>query len=261
MKKQLLISALASLATASSCTKVVNIDLNKSNPQYVIEAAVSNLDTVQRVHITRSVNFSEKNEFPAVTNATVILEDMAGIKDTLKQTEPGHYTTGTIRGVAGHTYTLIILVDGKQFTATSTMPKGVQIDMLETVVQSSFGQQIKAPKVTFHQTASTANFYRYTVYRNGQLDNTLYIDNDLANEGLVVERVLPNADSSYKPGERVNVELQSISKEMYDYYFSLQQTIDQSSATPANPVTNINGGNVLGYFSAHTSDRRECTID
>lgn len=254
MKNTLLAIATISIFAASSCTKVVNIDLNKSNPQYVVEAEVTSGNMPSTVHLTRSVNFSEANNYPAVTNAVVILSDDASNVDTLIQETPGVYKSEKIKGVAGRTYNLQILVDGKNLTATSKMPQAVNIDMLKMVDQPSFGQQIKAPQVSFHEIKGVGNYYYFVVYRNGTRVRTLYIDNDLANDGTVVDRVLPDLDSAYRAGENVTVNLQSISKEAYDYYFSLQQTIGQSSATPANPVTNINGGNVLGYFSAHTSD-------
>lgn len=249
------------LSMMSSCTKVIDINLNKSNPQYIVEAELNNADTIQVVHITRSVNFSEVNNYPSVNNAIVVIESGPGNSDTLAQSEPGYYTTTKTKGIPGQTYTLVIFVDGRQFTATSTMPRPVSIDSLQTVVQPSFGQQIKVPKVTFHETAGVGDYYHYVVYRNHHRIKSLYIDNDLANDGAIMNRSLLDPDSTYQPGEHVEIELQSISKEVYDYYFSLQQTIGQSSATPANPISEIKGDNVHGYFSAHTADRRELIVN
>jgi len=48
----------------------------------------------------------------------------------------------------------------------------------------------------------------------------------------------------------VNIELHSIDPGVYKYWYSLDQGADGgSSASPANPVSNISGG-ALGYFSA-----------
>lgn len=244
----------------SSCTKVINIDLNDSNPQYIIEGEVTNAEALQTIRITRSVNFSDDNQYPAVVSAIVILSDDAGNSDTLKQEEQGLYETDKIKGVPGRTYSLQIFVDGNKFYATSKMPPAVLIDTLGISEQYSFGKQIKAPMVTFHEPVGEGQYYYYMVYRNHHRIKTIYIDNDQPNDGTIIERFLPDADSSYNSGDKVCVDLQSISKELYEYYFSLQQTIAQSSATPANPVTNISGGNVLGYFSAHTADRRKLIV-
>ncbi len=257
MKLTILSIATISAVFASSCTKVIDIDLNKSNPQYIIEGEVTNAEDVQTVHVTRSVNFSDENKYPAVTNAIVIISDDAGNTDTLTQDQPGYYKTAQIKGVPGRTYNMVVLVDGQKFEAVSTMPEPVLIDTLSIVEQSSFGKKIKAPIATFHEPAGAGHYYYFMVYRNHHRVKTIYIDNDQINDGAVFERFLPDADSSYNPGDKVCVDLQSITKEMYDYYFSLQQTIEQSSATPTNPVTNISGHNVQGYFSVHTADRRK----
>ena len=243
-----------------SCTKVIEIDLNKSNPQYMIEGEVTNAESIQTVRITRSVNFSDDNQFPAVTNATVVLSDDAGNTDTLKQEEPGYYKTDKIKGIPGRTYNLTVYVDGKIYNSSSKMPQAVVMDTMGISEQSSFGKQIKAPIVTFHEPQGAGHYYYFMVYRNHHRVKTIYIDTDQANDGSIVERFLQDIDSSYNSGDKVCVDLQSISKEVYDYYFSLQQTIGQSSATPANPVTNISGDNVLGYFSAHTADRRKLIV-
>lgn len=260
--KSISILMLAAFAVLNnSCTKVIDIDLNKSSPQYIVEAEVTNTDAPQTVHITRSVNFSDDNQYPAVTNATVILSDNTGNADTLLQDSPGYYTTSAIKGIAGRTYSLVVLVDGLKFySSSSTMPATVLIDTLDIVEKSVFGKKIKAPTLTFRDPAGVGQYYYFMVYRNHHRVKTLYIDNDQISDGVVISRFLQDADSSYNGGDKVCVDLQSITKEMYDYYFSLQQTINQSSATPANPVTNISGGNVLGYFSVHTADRRKLIV-
>lgn len=257
MKYSLLILAAIGLLLNSSCTKVVDIDLNKSNPQYIIEGEVTDAETAQVIHITRSVNFSDDNQFPGVTNAVVIISDDTGNRDTLLQDQPGYYKTDKIKGVPGRKYDLEILIDNHRFHASSRMPEPVLIDTVTMVERSSFGKQIIAPVVSFHEPKGTGHYYYFMVYRNHHRVKTIYIDSDQANDGSIVERFLQDADSSYNSGDKVCVDLQSITKEMYEYYFSLQQTIGQSSATPANPVTNISGGNALGYFSAHATDRRK----
>lgn len=69
-----------------------------------------------------------------------------------------------------------------------------------------------------------------------------------------MERSLPffgeDEEERIKAGDIITVEMQTIGKDVYDYFFSLDQTLSQSVATPANPVSNISG-DALGYFSAH----------
>jgi hypothetical protein len=46
---------------------------------------------------------------------------------------------------------------------------------------------------------------------------------------------------------------------VFDYFNSLALMNDGQSASPANPLSNIQGG-ALGYFSAHTVQRRTVII-
>ena len=77
---------------------------------------------------------------------------------------------------------------------------------------------------------------------------------DDAFEGTVNGRPLIFRGEEIGQGDTVTVELQTISPEVYDYYFSFLQLgsfgINQS-ATPSNPVSNIEGTDVLGYFNAY----------
>ena len=61
-------------------------------------------------------------------------------------------------------------------------------------------------------------------------------------------------------GDTVTVEMQCIDKTVYEYFNSFGNLgMGPSSSTPANPYTNLNGA-VLGYFSAHTSERKSVII-
>jgi hypothetical protein len=254
-----IIIASLSLLTLSSCTKVVDLDLKSAHPQYVIEGNISNAEAPGYVRITRSVNFNEEGSYPAVGNARVIISDDMGRSDTLKQTTPGYYST-SLQGIPGHTYGLSVLVDGKTFTASSTMPQQVAMDTLYALRESPFGEELTTPYIEYQDPKGSAGYYNFIVYKNDNRSRNLFIANDLFDDGLPTSQALRDFDSSYEAGDRIAVEMQSISKEMYDYYFSLQATLAQSAATPANPVRIIRGEDVMGYFSAHTSQKRAITI-
>ena len=260
MKYLLIITSAFSLLSFASCTKVIDVDLNSSNPQYVIEGNVMSGEGIQTVDITQSVNFSDESKYPAVTNATVIISDGTDNVDTLIQESPGHYQTAKIRGIPGHTYTMQVFVDGQEFLSSSTMPQLVTFDSLSLANESNFGTEIKAPVATFQDPLGMRNFYHFIVYKNDIRLKTIYLDNDLVNDGILVSTSLRESDTTYSSGDRLRIEMQCISQTMFDYYYSLQQTIGQSSATPANPISNISGKNVLGYFSAHTVQERELIV-
>ncbi|MFX8735733.1 DUF4249 family protein, partial [Acinetobacter baumannii] len=69
------------------------------------------------VKITKSVAFTQTNQYPAVTNAQVILSDNTGQTETLQYAGNGNYKTSAFVGQPGRIYTLTINAEGKQYTA------------------------------------------------------------------------------------------------------------------------------------------------
>ena len=49
------------LVAFTSCQKVINIDLNTTDPQYVIEGEITNEARPYQIKITKTVNFSESH--------------------------------------------------------------------------------------------------------------------------------------------------------------------------------------------------------
>ena len=130
--------ALLSLA-GLSCEKVVDIDLNSSDPHIVIEGNIDDSSVPSIVKLSQTVNYDEPNAFPPISGATITLLDNLGNADSLTESSPGTYSGSNIQGIPGRTYTLTVLADGKEYFATSTMPSPVQIDSL-TVSTRAFGR-------------------------------------------------------------------------------------------------------------------------
>src|SRR5687767_13594216 len=100
--------------TASSCQKVVDIDLNESNPVLVIEGNISDQPGPHIIKLTKTVNFDDPNNFPGVSGAVVTLSDDAGNSQILTETSPGIYQTTPSAGQPGSLYKLKVLHDGKE---------------------------------------------------------------------------------------------------------------------------------------------------
>ena len=72
--KQVLILGL-SILFFSSCQKVINVDLNAADPQYVIEANLYEGSHDFKVRITKTTSyFSSGGTIPVVNNASVTLQ-------------------------------------------------------------------------------------------------------------------------------------------------------------------------------------------
>ncbi len=256
MKSLHIISFIVALVYFSSCQKVITVDLNSTDPRYVIEANVVDGQPSNFVHITRTVNFDQDNVFPTVSGALVIITDKTtSLADTLKETVAGLYSTSKIVGISGHNYTLYVKADNHVFTSSAIMPEKIEIDTMYTSISGFRGEINIIPE--YNDPAEKGNYYQFAKYVNGVETADIYIRNDNLINGQTIRQPL-NArgpDSKLNPGDVVRIDLNCIDSATYQYFFTLQQTKNQNSASPANPATNITGG-ALGYFSVHTMDSK-----
>jgi Domain of unknown function (DUF4249) len=182
----------------------------------------------------------------------------------LTETSAGVYEAPTLTGIAGKTYTLQVNIGNgsKVFSAVSSMPQPANIDTIYVTNENLFGEIWKLANIEFRDPANGSNQYRFIQYINGVKTKQIFINNDDIADGrkFTIKLYLDldiNDEDKIKQNDVIQIEMMCIDAAMYRYWFSLQQgsTGISSSATPANPVTNIQGG-ALGYFSAHTSQTK-----
>jgi hypothetical protein len=245
-----------------SCQKVVDIEVNTSSSQIVIEGNLSNIRSTQYVKISRSVAYTSTNVYPPVSGADVRVTDNLGNSWKFNEsTFAGMYSFGPLRGQPGRTYTLNVVVEGKTYTGTSVMPDVVPVDSL-TLSTITFGSTTrKLVAINFTDPRGVQNNYRYILRINGRQNNRIYVDDDRLTDGnLIKEELFPGNDEEeeenddLKTGDRAEVEVQNIDKKVFNYWFSLRQQSrggPGGGTTPGNPPSNLSN-NALGYFSAHT---------
>lgn len=249
------------ILTSLSCEKVIDIKVKESDTKYVIEGVITNEPGSTKVYISRTNPFHTDNNFQNVSGAIVKIKDN-GVEVPLSETAPGVYESSLITGTPGHFYDLSVIINNELFTATSTMPQPVAMDTLY-IAPGPFGQ-FNFANVAYTDPAGINNGYRFVQYLNGVKDPRIFWENDEFNDG---ERVVILLDTgvdkkddprSIKSGDRVTIEMHTLDEALYKYWYSLRSGGGDgtgSTAAPANPVTNLTGG-ALGYFSAHTVDRK-----
>ena len=254
-----------------ACTENIQLDLNSSSPQIVVEGSVSTNGMAQ-ILITKSINFDQTNKFPSVDSLEVRLTDNLGNTELLKGNSAGLYTSNKIIGLVGRTYTLSVKTADKTITSVCAIPNPVKFDSLNLKAtagysRGSFGGNTAIPigtlytlKVKFNDPVNETNYYRFIEYKNGKSTGNIYVYDDRLNNGKTNDKSLMNFSRYLSKGDTVTVEMQCIDKTVYEYFNSFGNLgMGPSSSTPANPYTNLNGA-VLGYFSAHTSERKSVII-
>jgi hypothetical protein len=243
-----------------SCEKVVQVDLNKATPQIVIQGNITNEAGPYTVSITQSVPFDNDNVYPPVSGALVqITDNTAAITKLLTETSPGIYSTGSIIGAAGHSYSLKVQASGKEYTATTTMPAVVPFDSLTFYTNTFFGVTLTNPVPNYQDPAGVPNYYLFRQYINNKPLSGLFVFEDRLSDGRYISTQLFNDSSYIQKGDTVDVEMWCIEKNIFNYFNQIIESQGRGNtgpvAAPTNPVSNISGG-ALGYFSAHPVQRR-----
>lgn len=261
MKK---ISFLLPLIGLLSCEKEINIDLETAEPQYVIEGNISNADGPYFVSIFKSVAFSERNDFPPVSGALVVIRSSNNEVDTLKETGSGIYSTTTLQGKVETTYILQIESEGNSFNAQSTIPALTILDSIRFIDFSSpNGENSKAIVPVFQDPIDQANYYRFIQSKTSFRDNSYILFSDFTFNGNVNQRPIFSQDFEMNPGDTLSVEMRSLDPGTFLYFNALSRITGNGPnqvATPTNPPNNIKGTSALGYFSAHTSQSLEAVV-
>jgi len=264
-----LLSAITLALILSSCTEIIDISTNATEPQLVVEANIA-LNETATVFLSKSVGLNEPTNFEMVGGATVRITDNTGKTEILSEYN-GEYFTQTMKGEVGKTYTLKIESGTQTITSECKIPSYVPIDSF-MVVNSLFpggpqpiGNQ-SAPfyeiKLKYQDPVDQQNFYRIVVKYNGQIQDRNSIFDDRFTNGKLMESTVIIFNDSVKAKDKISIELQCIDKNVYNYFASMGSAGGPpgASSSPANPYTNLNGA-ILGYFSAHTVERKEWIIN
>lgn len=248
MKKYIALLAFGTLIL-SSCQKVIDLKLNTTAAEIVIQGTVYDQPGPFTVTISKTVNFDQSNLYPPVSDAIVSISDNLGITDTLKEISSGTYQTSKITGVPGTTYTLTVNIGDTVYMASSTMPSPIDIDSVY-VEKAIFGDG-KQVSVMFQDPPNIVNYYRLVEFINNVQQPEFYSMSDKNFDGNMITysmRSTGDNDIKVQSGDSITIWLECIDKGAYEF-FRTAGSQSWQSASPANPISNISNG-ALGFFSA-----------
>lgn len=267
----LLIVAIVSVS--ESCQKVIGFDLFDATPRVVVEANIYDDPGPYLVRLSETVNFDEITAPPAVTDAIVEISDSTGVQDTLSEVSAGLYLTNRLTGIPGRKYNLTIKNEGQIYNAGSTMPYPVngftpfikkETDESTSSSGGSGDRNIRY-RLGFEITdpIEFTNFYRLVIFhRNRQISSRRVFSDEFHNGKIISGDFVLHDTINFDPGETIEVDLQNIDRNTYNFFRTLRNGtggLSFLSASPSNPVSNISN-NGLGYFSACSVIRKFVTI-
>ena len=183
----------------------------------------------------------------------------------------GYYETTELKGVVGHTYSLTVKWQNKEFHAESYMPPVPAIDSVHfNFTKGEIGKNdYNIPLIYFKEPQNERNYYLFITSSNSSVwPYSILSDEYLKSyvNGLdVCKGVSPDywrtAYPDLSDGKLswdYSIEMHSLTKEAYDYYNALIQQFKSDggaySPSPASPPTNLDNG-ALGFFRASAVNR------
>ena len=201
--------------------------------------------------------FDAENSYPPVSGAFVtVLDSNNNVLDKFTEMNAtGYYISHYLNGQAGHTYKLLVIVDGKEYTASSTMPKYVELSYITFTETKIFNEKRNLPQVNFQDPPNVTNYYVFTLLVNEVPYKAFYALDDRLSDGKFIRQQL-FMDSAYiQRNDLVTVVMASVDKNIYNYFNVLQSNSGNPTTTPSNPPSNISNG-ALGYFGAENIDMK-----
>ena len=259
-----LIAAILTIVALSGCEKVIELDLDNSDPRIVIDASITDDYQNQVVRVSKTYSFTESNKFNGLSGAVVELTYFDGGTITFTEnstgTEKGIYKSPRMRGKPGTEYTLTVRVEGKTYTSVSRMPDKVTLDSVTFKQYTIFGSINTYVAANFEDPGHTQDQYRYILTVKDKVEEDAVSD-DRFNNGNHVSEVLFYELDDLNTGDTLEVELQCINRPVYKYYFTMEQISGDGGppVAPENPPSNFSNG-ALGVFNAYTSSRRTAII-
>lgn len=254
-----LVICLLIFVTLNSCTEKIELDLDNTQPVIIIEGSISNYFDNYLVTITKSQDYWDFSKPEPVENAEI---QIIAQQDTfhLFEVSEGVYSTGSMRGLPGNTYTLVVNTDDRIFTAQSTMPSEPVIDSI------NFEPNKNEPGVfdvlLYAQEPPGDNYYYWGLMKNRNLVTTSLDEFRFANDDLIDGNYLSGLKVhaiEAEPGSRVTLIMASIPEDYFNYCLSILKETKYSDSpfepAPANPETNIKGG-ALGFFHTYAETRK-----
>lgn len=262
-----------------SCDEPFKFDPQQAPERIVIDGLLTNDPGIQRIKITRSLDFYASGSSPRVTDAVVTVTDDLGEIITYTHNPSGsddsvgyYFPSPGFAGEIGRTYNLRVEVDGEIFEASEKLLSVIPVDSLAFEADE---EEKEDPEIEgrFYELLIFAtepqdekNFYLFNFYRNDSLTFANETDIYYSDDELLAENIdgIPGP-LYYKPGDVGKVEVLSLTRSGFVYYNDLSSLLNGDSGgmfgpIPASPRTNLSN-DALGFFQVSAVESAELKLD
>ncbi|MCB0669317.1 MAG: DUF4249 domain-containing protein [Saprospiraceae bacterium] len=265
-----------------ACEDVVDVQTADAPKQIVVDAWLTNQPVRQEIKLTYSQPYFNSDFAEPATGASVEIMSSTGKQFFFEETSTGIYSwTGAsdeILGNPGDQFELTIVLDNQTLTASSTM---FPVPAVDSIRQEYREDELSGPDGIYTQffardLPGLGNTYWIKSFKNGeylnkpeeinlafdagfdggsQLDGLIFIPpiRELTNP---IPDDFPADDAPYQEGDKIRVEIHSISLEAFEFMSMVRdQILNGSNTIFAFPIANSQGNiqsdnqnNALGVF-------------
>lgn len=270
MCRHILLLALLILVLPSACSEEIIISSDSDYEDYLaVEALLTDRpDYPQRILLSKTIPYFEDMDRPMVKGASVMVDDVV-----FTEKEDGVYVAPT--GFCCHTdhvyHLKIRLPDGREFTSENSMPEpGFELKDIDYAYLG--GQEMDMDSTwTIGLWGTDRDFYSNYLVNYSVNGNLLplflsYVTIDYYFSGSVIKGfpfmfMMQSAINRQKfgdcfkfleTGDVITLNIYTIDDTFYRYLIALTMDalyIPLLSPQPANPLCNIKGDHVVGYFA------------
>lgn len=247
-----------SLLMFTSCEDVIELDLETTENQLVIEATLDASQQLATVSISQSNDFYDNSDLERISGASIFLQNENGTTYTLEEISAGTYRAENVESNPGDQFTIQVGLEDQSYEASSQVPSSVdlkEIEITEDAIELPFDDDEGsiALSVSWDDPAGIENYYRVRSYVDNiyQADFYTILKDDFIGDGDEIS--LPLRDR-FEENTTVSLELLSTDENYYDYFFQVSSVAGDGAAstTPYNPEGNFSP-KVLGYFGIYYS--------
>ncbi|WP_300440769.1 DUF4249 domain-containing protein [Christiangramia sp.] len=227
----------------TSCEEVVDIPLQESEPRLVIDASIEWFKGTsgqnQGIRISKTSSFYEEGT-PGVENAQVTVTSEDGSQFEFIHQQEGIYINNNFQPEINSTYTLEVIVDDEKYMATETLNPVVPIDDIEQLASGGFtGEDIEI-KAFYTDPSETEDYYLFK-FKDEDIRLELYED-EFTNGNRIFGYY---SSEDIKPGDKIGIEIQGISKSYYEFLFILRSQVGTNQGGPFETMPATVKGNIV----------------
>jgi hypothetical protein len=226
MNKYLRIVIFISAILIIACEDVIDVNLQTVSPRLTIEASLDwekgTIGNEQTIKLSTSTPYFDTTSNASVNNASVIVINNNSLDEfVFTNQNNGEYTSKNFIPVINQSYTLEVIYNGEQYSATETLMPVVDIAEVIQSNEGGFDNNSLDVNVLFDDPVDINNYYLIKFKEQGDLLPRLFDIDDEFRDGnrikVFYEKDEDSDEEEFVPGDIIDIDFFGISRDYFNY--------------------------------------------